>query len=113
MLQTIVVSLLAGVGGLWLATRFIPGVNFSGSWQTFLMAGLALGVVLIIVRPFIGLISMFLRLLILGAVSFAALWVLQLVFPGLNLQGLIPLLSTTGAIIGISFVLSFFGKGKL
>ncbi|TSC97212.1 MAG: hypothetical protein Greene101447_575, partial [Parcubacteria group bacterium Greene1014_47] len=66
MLQTIVVSLLAGVGGLWLATRFIPGVAFSGSWQTFLMAGLALGAVLIIVRPFIGLISMFLRILILG-----------------------------------------------
>ena len=113
MLQTVVVSLIAGVGGLWLATRFIPGVNFSGSWQTFLMAGLALGVVLIIVRPFIGLISMFLRILILGAVSFAALWVLQIVFPQLNLQGLVPLLATAGAVIAISFVLSFFGKGKL
>ncbi|TSC97148.1 MAG: hypothetical protein Greene101447_591, partial [Parcubacteria group bacterium Greene1014_47] len=54
-----------------------------------------------------------LRILILGAVSFGALWVLQLVFPQLNLQGLIPLLSTTGAVIAISFVLSFFGKGKL
>lgn len=113
MLQTIVVSLIAGIGGLWIATRFIPGVTFSGTWQTFLMAGLVLGLVLIVVRPFIGLVSFALRILILGAVSFAGLWVLELLFPELALQGIIPLLSATGAVIAISFAFSLLGKGKI
>lgn len=112
MLQTIAVSLVAGIGGLYLATRFIPGVTFSGSWQTLLMAGLALGLVLLVVRPFIGLISLFLKVIIIGVVSFAALWVLQLLFPELHLGGIVPLLSATGLIVAITFVFSLFGKGK-
>lgn len=113
MVQTIILSLVAGIGGLWLATHFIPGVSFEGSWQTFLMVAGALGVILIVIKPILGFLSFIVRIIVLGAVLFGVIWGLDIVFPELNILGLVPLAWTVLAIGGASIILSLLGRGKL
>jgi uncharacterized membrane protein YvlD (DUF360 family) len=112
MVQTVILSLVAGVGGLWVATKFIPGVSFEGSWQTFLMAAGILGVILIIVRPMINLLSSILKIIVLGAILFGVVWGLDTAFPELNIIGIVPLAGTVLVVGGVSIVLSLFGRKK-
>jgi uncharacterized membrane protein YvlD (DUF360 family) len=113
MIQTIILSLVAGIGGLWVATKFVPGVSFEGSWQTFLMVAGILGVILIVVKPILSFVSFLLRIIILGAILFGVVWGLDVAFPELNILGLVPLAWTVLAIGGASIILSLLGKGKL
>jgi putative membrane protein len=57
-------ALLAAFG-LWLATRWVPGVHIN-SLETLLLAGLLLGVVNAIVRPIAFIITLPITLLTLG-----------------------------------------------
>lgn len=113
MLQTIILSLVAGIGGLWLATKFIPGVSFNGSWQTFLMVAGALGLILIVVKPVLSLLSFIIRIIVLGAVLFGVIWGLDIAFPELHIIGIVPLAWTVLAVGGASIILSLLGRGKL
>ncbi|MBI2123792.1 MAG: phage holin family protein [Candidatus Wildermuthbacteria bacterium] len=113
MIQTIILSLVAGIGGLWVATKFVPGVSFEGSWQTFLMVAGILGAILIVVKPILSFVSFLLRVIILGAILFGVVWGLDVAFPELNILGLVPLAWTVLAIGGASIILSLLGKGKL
>ena len=51
--------------GLWLASRWVPGVHISGV-STLLLAGLLLGVVNALVRPIIFILTLPLTILTLG-----------------------------------------------
>ena len=110
MIQTIILSLVAGWGGLWIATKFIPGVSFEGSWQTFLMVAGILGVILIVIRPVLSLLSFILKIIVLGAILFGVLWGLDIVFPELNILGLVPLAWTVLVVGIVSIVLSLFKR---
>lgn len=112
MIQTIILSLVAGIGGLWIATKFIPGVSFEGPWQTFLMVAGALGIVLIVVKPILSLLSFLLKIVVLGAILFGVVWGLDIAFPELHILGIVPLAWTVLAIGGASIVLSLLGRGK-
>lgn len=113
MLQTIILSLVAGIGGLWLATKFIPGVSFEGSWQTFLIVASAIAVILIVIKPILGFLSFLLKIVVLGAILFGVVWGLDIIFPELDIIGLVPLAWTVLAVGGASIILSFLGRGKL
>lgn len=112
MIQTIILSLVAGIGGLWVATKFVPGVSFEGSWQTFLIVAGVLGFILIIVKPILGLLSFLLKIVVLLAILFGAVWGLDIAFPELHIIGLISLAWTVVAIGGASVILSILGRGK-
>jgi uncharacterized membrane protein YvlD (DUF360 family) len=113
MIQTVILSLVAGIGGLWVATKFIPGVSFEGSWQTFLIAAGVLGIILIVIKPILGFLSFLLRIIVLGAVLFGVVWGLDVAFPELHIVGLVPLAWTVLAIGGASIILSLLGRKKL
>lgn len=113
MLQTIVLSLLAGLAGLWIATEFIPGVNFTGDLKTFLIAGIALGVILAVLRPILNLFSLLLKLVVLLALVLLVVWVLDIFFPELDILNLVSLFWTGLAVAGATIVLSLFGRGKV
>ncbi|MFO0690528.1 MAG: phage holin family protein [Myxococcota bacterium] len=55
--------------GLWLASRFVPGVTIEGP-QTFLLAALLLGVVNAVVRPIAFILTLPITLLSLGLFLF-------------------------------------------
>ena len=113
MLQTIVLSLLAGLAGLWIATEFIPGVDFTGDLKSFLIAGVTLGIILAVIRPILNLFSMIVKLVVLGALILLVVWVLDILFPELSILNLTSLLWTGLAVAGATVVLSLFGRGKV
>ena len=112
MIQVIAVSMLAGVAGLWIAQKFIPGIAFSGSIQDLLTAGVALGIGLAIIRPILGFFTFLLRTALLAGIIAAGLWILDFAFPAFNISGLIPLAWTTGLITGIILITSLFSAKK-
>ncbi len=113
MLQTIVLSLLAGLAGLWIATEFVPGVSFTGNLKSFLIAGVILGIIIAVSRPLLNLFSLIVKLVVLVALTLLGVWILDILFPELNILGITSLLWTGLAVAGATVVLSLFGRGKV
>ena len=113
MLHTIVLSLLAGLAGLWIATEFVPGVDFTGELKNFLIAGLILGIILAVARPLLNLFSLIVKLAVLLALVFSAVWALDIFFPELTIPNLTSLALSGFAVAAVLIVLSLFSKGKI
>jgi putative membrane protein len=100
--------MLAGVASFWLADRFVPGVEFTGSIKYLIISGAILGLINFFVKPVLKIITLPLRLLTLGIfgwiINIIIVWAVDIFFPELIIDGIIPLLWTTL----IAFVVSFF-----
>jgi putative membrane protein len=79
--------------GLWLATRWVPGI-FIDSPGTLVLAGLLLGLVNAVVRPIAVILTFPFTILTLGlfllVVNGAMLGLVALVLPGFHLNGFWP-----------------------
>jgi putative membrane protein len=113
MLQTIVLSLLAGLAGLWIATKFIPGVSFTGDFKNFLIVGVILGIIVAVLRPLLNLLSFLVKIVVLLGVILLVVWALDVFFPELNIPDLMALFWTGLAVSGATLIFSLFGRGKL
>jgi len=113
MLQTIVLSLLAGLAGLWIATEFVPGVNFTGNLKSFLIAGAALGIIIAVSRPLLNLFSLIVKLVVLVISILFGVWILDVLFPELDIPNFMSLVWTGLVVAGATIVLSLFGRGKV
>jgi len=117
MFQRLLFHILAGIGGLWVATEFIPNVEFTGSWQLLLLIGAILGIMNGIAKPILNLLTFPIRVLTLGLSSFliSILLVLamDLVFSELDIIGFIALLGTTIAVWGLRMLLSLLSRGRI
>jgi putative membrane protein len=60
------IRLLVNAAALWVATRLVPGVTYSGGWVPFLGVALVFGVVNAIVRPVARFLAFPFVLLTLG-----------------------------------------------
>jgi putative membrane protein len=60
------VRLLVNAAGLWVATRIVPGVTYSGGWLPFLVVALIFGVINATLRPLTKILTCPLILLTLG-----------------------------------------------
>jgi putative membrane protein len=58
--------LLINAAALWVATRFVPGVTFTGGWLPFLGVAFVFGVVNTIIRPVAKILTFPLIILTLG-----------------------------------------------
>jgi putative membrane protein len=89
-----------GVGGFWLAQRFVDGIDTNG-WTSLVIAALLLGLANAIIRPVVVFITFPLTLLTLGlfllVVNAAMLGLVAWVMPGLTVAGFVPAL--LGAIV--------------
>ncbi len=110
----LIFHVIAGILGFWLAVRFVPGVELTGSWQTLVLAGVILGLINFFIKPIINLITMPLRMLTLGlfglAINLLIVWVVgDILFPGeLEIHGIIPLFWTTAIIFVVNYFLGFY-----
>lgn len=111
MLRRLIIQIIVGSGGLWLAQKFIPGVNFIGNWKTLLLAGATLGVFNFLFKPFLYKLTFPLRLVSLGLVSLliniGLVWAVDLLFEELKILGILPLLLVTLMVWFSSFLLGF------
>jgi putative membrane protein len=117
MIQALLLHILAGIGGLWLAIQYVPEVEFSGSPQLLLIAGAILGILNAIVKPVLNLITLPIRILTLGlsglVINLLLVWILDLLFPEIIFASLAALIWTTLVVWLVTIPLSLLSRGKI
>jgi len=107
-MQSILVKIISGIIGLWLAAQFVPGVEFTGPWQILILAGAMLGLINFFIKPILKTITLPLRILTLGLfgliINMAMVWAIDIFFAELIIVGLLPLLWTTLIIWGLGLL---------
>ncbi|MEA3293198.1 MAG: phage holin family protein [Patescibacteria group bacterium] len=114
MFRTLILQVIAGILGLWLACEIIPKVEFAGSIKYLILAGLFLGTINTFIKPIIKFITLPLRILTLGlftlVINMVILRTVDIVSPQITISGIIPLILTTFIVGTLSFFLRFFYK---
>lgn len=110
MVQTLIVSLLAGLGGLWLAFTFVPGFTLAGSTQDLLIPGVVLAIMIAAVKPLLNLTTVIIKIAVLGVVIGGAVWIFPLMFPTISFSGPADAAWTAALVVGIAVVASIFKK---
>lgn len=117
MFYSLFLQILSGIVGLWVAEYFVVGVQIIGNWQMILLAGAALGAVNFFVKPVVNVITFPLKLLTFGlftiVVNMGMVWIIDILFPELIIDGIIPLFWTAIVVWILSIILSLFGRGKI
>mgnify|MGYP001576187948 CR=1 FL=1 len=89
----LILRTLVGMAGLWLADRFINGVNITNN-ETLLIAALIMGVVNAVVRPVVFVLTLPVTFLTLGlfllVVNAAMFGLVAMLLSGFSVNGLIP-----------------------
>ena len=93
MARILIQILLNGLGVL-LAAYLVPGVYYTGSWPYLLLVGLVIGLINLLVKPLVTLLSLpaliltlgLFYLVINGALFYLAGWLLD----GLTVEGCLP-----------------------
>ena len=111
MMAKLLFHIISGILGLFLASRFVPGVEFRGDYKMLLIIGGALGIINFFIKPILKTISLPIRILTLGlfslVINMALVWLIEIFFPeNLEIAGLWPLFLTTLIISSLNF---FFG----
>jgi putative membrane protein len=105
----LIFQIVAGVLSLWLATKFVPGVEFVGEIKYLILAGSVLGLINFFIKPVLKFITLPLRIITFGlfslVINMAMVWAVDVIFPELIISGIIPLFWTTLIVWGISFFL--------
>lgn len=112
MLGKLIFHIISGILGLYLASRFVPGVEFRGPIKTLLIAGAILGFVNFFVKPILRKITLPLRILTFGLfsllINMLLVWiVVDILFPTeIEIRGILALFWTTLIIWALNI---FFG----
>jgi putative membrane protein len=109
-MDKILFQVIAGALSLWLADKYVPGVDFTGPIQNLILVGAILGLLNSFLKPPIKLITLPLRILTLGLfniiINMLMVWLVDIISPELAITGLIPLFWTS---IIISLASLIFG----
>lgn len=129
-MNRLILNIVAGIISIYLATKFVSGVSlevvpgqsslfgiqFTAFWQILILVGAVLGLVNLLIRPVLKLITLPLRILTLGLFSFVInmlmIWLVDVLFPELTIQGIFPLFWTSIIVWGVSFLLGVYQKRK-
>jgi len=116
-------QIIAGVLGIFLATKFVPGVSLeiipgksiyfgialTQDWQILLLVGGILGLINFFIKPILDKITLPLKILTFGFFSLilnmAIIWVLDILFLEFQVLTLISLFWTTIICWGINLIL--------
>ena len=92
-------QVIGGILSFWLAVKFVPGVEFVGEIKYLIMAGAFLGLINFFIKPILKIITLPLRVLTFGlfglVINMGLIWFVDIIFPELIIQGLVPLFWTT------------------
>jgi len=108
---SLILQIITGVLGIWLAQKFVPGVEFTGSIQTLFLIGTILGLINFFIKPILKAITSPLRVLTFGlfglVINMGLVWIAaDVLFPkNLEIHGILPLFWTTLIIWGLGFFL--------
>jgi len=124
--SSLILQIIAGILGLFLASKFVPGVSlevipgqsslfgieFSATWQVLILIGSVLGLVNFFIKPILKFITLPLRVLTFGlftlVINIAIVWMVDILFPELVIKGIVPLFLTTIIIWILSLLLGVY-----
>lgn len=127
-MDRLILQIIAGTISLFLAIKFIPGVSlniipgqsslfgiqFGAPWQVLILIGAFLGIINFFAKPILNLITFPLRLITLGffswIINMLMIWIVDIVFPELEIKGIIPLFWTSVIVGVVSFALGVYRK---
>ncbi len=116
-MNRLILQVIAGIASLWLATKFVPGVEFQGEIKYLILAGLVLGLINFFLKPLLKLITLPLKILTFGlfglVINMGIVWlVADVLFPqNLEIHGLVPLFWTTIIVWLVSLFLGLYNPG--
>lgn len=105
----LILQIIAGVMGLFLAKEFVNGVEITNSVWTLVWCGLFLGLINSFIKPILNLITLPLRIITFGLfgllINMAIIWFIDIIFPELIIKGIAPLFWTTLIIWALSAII--------
>jgi len=108
-MRNLFLQIVVGILGIFLAQKFVPGVEFAGDWPPLALAGGILGLLNFFIKPILKFITLPLRILTFNLFSLVInmfiIWLVDIVFLELTILGIIPLFWTSLIVWGISFIL--------
>jgi len=112
----LIFQMLAGTISLWLAVKYVPGVEFTGEMSYLIMAGAALGLVNFFIKPLLKIITLPLRMLTLGLFSWVInmllVWAIDILFSELIIKGIISLFWVTLIVWVVSYFLGLYSPRR-
>jgi putative membrane protein len=114
--MSILVHLLINAAALWVATRLVDGITFTGTVPALLGVALVFGVLNVIVRPILKFLTFPFFIITLGLFTFVLNAVMLLITSGasdalglgFHVNGFVPAFIGSLVVTVISFVLSMF-----
>ena len=110
--KRLISQILAGILGLYLAIRFIPGVEFAGSWQILILAGIVLGLINFFIKPVFKIITLPLRIFTFGlfslVINMGMVWIVARLFPQLEISTILSLFLASVIILGLNLIFPLF-----
>ena len=125
-MKKLIFQILASILGIYLAVKFIPGVQImvisgvseifgfkiTADWQILTSLGIILGLINFFIKPVLKMITLPLRILTFGlfslVINMVMVWTVDILFHELVIQGIIPLFWTTVIIWGVSLLLGLY-----
>lgn len=110
----IIIGLFSNVLGLWVAQYYVAGFVVLGGLKGYLIAGILLGLLNLIVRPILKLVSLPLVILTLGlfniVISLVLVWIVASVTGYIVIQSLYALFLATIIIALVNFIGHLFSN---
>ena len=108
--------LLINAAALWAATRLVPGITFDGDWRLLFVVALLFGVLNVLVRPVLKLLTFPFLIISLGLFIFVVnavmLWLTSAISDelglGFRVEGFRAAFVGALVVTMVSFVLSLF-----
>src|SRR5688572_9244272 len=108
--------LLINAAALWAATRLVPGISFDGDWRLLFVVALLFGLLNVLVRPILKLLTLPFLIITLGLFIFVLnavmLWLTSAISDALGLgfhvDGFRAAFFGALVVTVVSFVLSLF-----
>ncbi len=112
MIRNLLVKIVCGILGIWLAVQLVSGVEFEGTYKTLILAGTVLGLINSFIKPVLKLITLPIRILTLGLfgliINIGMVWFADIFFAELEIKGLEPLFWTTLLVWGVGLIIPLF-----
>ena len=109
-----IIRILGNALALYVAFLVVPGFIITGGWESYLIAGIILGLLNIIVRPIVKLISFPLIILTLGlfiiVINALMLWLVDYWFTFVTIETLTALVLATLVVSVVNMLVSFVSK---
>ncbi len=110
--MSIVIGIFSNVLALYLANMWVAGFVVVGGWKEYLIAGLALGVLNLIVRPILKIVAFPLVVVSLGlfliVINAVILWLVAQLTGYMVIDNYVALLWTTLVVAVVNFITRWF-----